>query len=213
MNLPGKPYDNERELLKKAQKGDQQAREMLLMSMMPYAIKMAKKYNGKGMDFEDYRQWAMIGVLEAIDRFDLKLKTRLITFVTWRVRHRLTVAQLKGELIRIPKNNRNPHEPKIMVNIDGYDVPVKEQEPINYDSFKWLEILSARERKVLEYRFFNNMTLEQAGVMIHVSKERIRQIIKESLERIRNAKIKKPRKNHVLSASEEVSKCFENRGN
>ncbi|SAL10576.1 sigma-70 family RNA polymerase sigma factor [Caballeronia telluris] len=69
---------------------DTQAREALFQLYMPYARTLAAQlYAGRhrnDVDFNDFRQLALVGLLEAIDRFDPQRSVSFETFCTRRIR-------------------------------------------------------------------------------------------------------------------------------
>lgn len=98
----------EAKLCRRMRKGDAEAREQLFFSVAPWAIclvrNMAKKLHTKaGIHtlFEDLVQQAMLGVLEAVERFDPK-KGRLMTITYWYVGKQCKRYLLEDRMIRIP---------------------------------------------------------------------------------------------------------------
>ena len=69
-----------RELIKQAQSGDLAAKEKVLLSALPMARGLAKKYAGNGVPFEDLYQEACYGLLVAMNHYDT---SRLATFNTY----------------------------------------------------------------------------------------------------------------------------------
>ena len=68
----------ERELLERwLIHGDQLARETLSLMFLPVARRIARRYENTGEAVEDLVQVASIGLLKAIDRFDLRRTTSL----------------------------------------------------------------------------------------------------------------------------------------
>ena len=50
--------------------GDRRAREELIRRFMPLARRLAARYRAPDQTFEDLAQVAMVGLIEAVDRFD-----------------------------------------------------------------------------------------------------------------------------------------------
>ena len=55
----------------KALKGDRKARELILTSNMRFVIKVAAAYRNRGLDFEDLISEGYIGLMKALDHFDV----------------------------------------------------------------------------------------------------------------------------------------------
>ncbi len=71
----------ERALLERVHRqGDLQAREQLVERMMPFVRRIARSYADRGEQLEDLVQVGAIGLVNAIDRFDLERGLRLSTF-------------------------------------------------------------------------------------------------------------------------------------
>lgn len=80
--------DEQRELFRRYQeKGDRRAFDALVMSQYGLAYSMAYKFSAKlQIPVEDLVQEAMIGVMEAVKRFDVSRNVKLTTYVVWWVR-------------------------------------------------------------------------------------------------------------------------------
>src|SRR3712207_9475406 len=73
--------DRAHELLRRwHEQGDRAARAELTELMLPLARSLARRYAGKGEPLDDLEQVACVGLLKAIDRFDLSRDVRFRTF-------------------------------------------------------------------------------------------------------------------------------------
>ena len=73
--------DGTRTLLRRwHEDGDRAARTELAERMLPLARSLARRYAGKGEPLDDLEQVASVGLLKAIDRFDLDRDVRFATF-------------------------------------------------------------------------------------------------------------------------------------
>jgi RNA polymerase sigma-B factor len=97
--------DSDRDLLKRYhQGGDTSAREELVQRHLPLVRSLARRYAGRGEALEDIEQVGAIGLLKAIDRYDLEREVSLTTYATPNVvgeikRH----FRDKGWAIRVPR--------------------------------------------------------------------------------------------------------------
>ena len=95
----------DRELLRRFHKeGDVRAREHLVTRHLPLVRSLARRYAGRGEPLEDIEQVGAIGLLKAIDRFELEREVSLATYATPNVvgeikRH----FRDKGWAIRVPR--------------------------------------------------------------------------------------------------------------
>jgi RNA polymerase sigma-B factor len=97
--------DSDRELLRRYHEtGDTGAREQLVQRHLPLVRSLARRYAGRGESLEDIEQVGAIGLLKAIDRYDLEREVSLTTYATPNVvgeikRH----FRDKGWAIRVPR--------------------------------------------------------------------------------------------------------------
>lgn len=79
------------------------ARNRLFNSNTKLVIKIAKRYQGQGLDFLDLIQEGNIGLLKAIDKFDPERGYKFSTYAPWWIRQSITKALAeKGGVIREP---------------------------------------------------------------------------------------------------------------
>ena len=67
-------------LIGKSQSGDKEAREVLIEKNLGLVHHIVKRFLGRGYDPEDLFQIGVIGLMKAIDKFDLKLEVRFSTY-------------------------------------------------------------------------------------------------------------------------------------
>lgn len=97
--------EEEKELAKKAAKGDEEARERLIKSNLRLVISVAKRYIGrsKGLTFLDLIQEGNTGLIKAVDKFDWKRGLKFSTFATWWIRQAISRALSdQARTIRLP---------------------------------------------------------------------------------------------------------------
>jgi len=73
----------ERELLRRYHRfGDSRARDQLAEEMLPLARALAGRYTGRGEPLDDLVQVACVGIMKAIDGFDLSRDVRFSSYAT-----------------------------------------------------------------------------------------------------------------------------------
>jgi RNA polymerase primary sigma factor len=91
-----------------AAQGNKTARERLVNANLRFVISVAKKYQGKGLPLEDLISEGNIGLLTAMDHFDVEKGYRFITYAVWWIRQSIIRAiHEKGRMIRLPSNKAN----------------------------------------------------------------------------------------------------------
>ena len=63
------------------EQGDTAARDRLVEDFMPLIHSLARRYAGRGEQLEDLQQVASLGLVKAIDRFDLDRDVELVTYI------------------------------------------------------------------------------------------------------------------------------------
>ncbi|MBA3468246.1 MAG: sigma-70 family RNA polymerase sigma factor [Herpetosiphonaceae bacterium] len=81
----------------------QDASTRLVRANLRLVVSIAKRYRGFGMPFQDLIQEGNIGLMNAIDRFDVAKGVRFSTYATWWIRQAITRSLANhGRLIRLP---------------------------------------------------------------------------------------------------------------
>ena len=83
MTSPGSVSETDRRALLRAyrEKGDLAARDRLIESFIPVVRSIAYRYAGRGEQLDDLEQVASVGLIKAIERFDLDRDVELMTYV------------------------------------------------------------------------------------------------------------------------------------
>ena len=183
-----------------SKQGDLKARECLIQSCIPWALKLASRYCELSPNtYQDLVQEAMSGLIEAVDKFDPERNTRLTTFafhyirrdcIRWLKDHRI----IKVPYYELDKNLRGDlPSKKPLCSLDAVDsnnevfsyeehelVEHRDEMELVYDC---MEALDERTRWVIIERFKNqNRTLVDIGRELGITRERVRQIEKKGLD-------------------------------
>ena len=68
------------DLVQRAQRGDETAKNEVVAQNMPLVRSIAKHFNDRGVDFEDLVQIGVIGMYRAVQSFDFSFKTAFSTY-------------------------------------------------------------------------------------------------------------------------------------
>ncbi len=86
------------------EQGERAAREELAELMLPLARSLARRYAGKGEPLDDLEQVACLGLLKAIDRFDVTRDVRFATFAVPTIAGELKRHfRDRGWMLRVPR--------------------------------------------------------------------------------------------------------------
>ncbi|GFZ27048.1 RNA polymerase sigma factor RpoD [Lactobacillus corticis] len=95
--------DQEIELAKRIEAGDEEAKQELAEANLRLVVSIAKRYVGRGMSFLDLIQEGNMGLMKAVDKFDYRLGFKFSTYATWWIRQAITRAIAdQARTIRIP---------------------------------------------------------------------------------------------------------------
>ena len=147
LNAPLLSEDEEKALLVKIKQGDMEAREKFIESNLRLVVSVAKKFLGRGVPFLDLVQEGNLGLMKAIDKFDLSYDVRFSTYAVYRIKMFVSKAIAdQSRNIRVPIS-RQDELYSYMTNIDN-----------------------------LEKKFGMNLSIDEISMMLGKSVDKIREL-------------------------------------
>jgi RNA polymerase primary sigma factor len=95
--------EEERELAIRAKNGDVEAMNRLIQANLKFVVKIAARYQNRGLSLSELISEGNIGLIKAIEKFDPDKDVKLISYAIWWIKQRITLAvSEKSSLIRVP---------------------------------------------------------------------------------------------------------------
>jgi len=194
----------------------QEARQQLILSVLPWAFWLSKKFWNRGLPTEDIVGYAMQGATEAVDSFKPKIG-RLITFATWHIRKCIRrgiendtyVVRMPQHVFYNKKDTSSACREKadtVRKGVQSIDVlDHREEGALQYndstaveaDKADWVRTrrqqldramgsLNDRQRQVIRLRY-QGMTLEAVGDVVGVCRESVRQVQVAAIKKLRTS--------------------------
>ena len=143
--------EEERKLLDDIAHGDKKSRKKFIESNLRLVTSLAYKYIGRGLDYLDLIQEGNIGLMKAVEKFDINRGFKFSTYATLWIRQSIIRAiQNKSRNIRLPVST--------LQKINIYDKTVDKLEskygrkPTDEEIAKELKISIAQEHKIQDLK-------------------------------------------------------------
>jgi RNA polymerase primary sigma factor len=184
---------------------DMSARDKIIKSNLKFVASVAKPYIGMGLSYSDLIAEGNMGLIKALDKFDYEKGYKTISYSVWWIKQNILEALKKRNIINgdeiTPSETFDEED-----NIDEDDNVTTEKyvDTFNFDTLKrsdetsivkdLMESLTDREKRVVTDYFGldskEEMTLEEIGKEMGLTKERIRQIKESALKKLRTEALK-----------------------
>lgn len=106
--IPLLSRDEEIELAIKAAAGDKKAKDKIVNANLRFVVQVAKKYQNRGIDLVDLISEGNVGLMNAIEKFNVNRGYHFISYAVWWIRQAILKAVCeKSRAIRLPSNKVN----------------------------------------------------------------------------------------------------------
>lgn len=180
------------------------ARNKLIKSNLKYACKLASSFRGQGLSFSELISEANIGLIDSIDKFDIKQDVKLISYSKWWIIQRMQAAierKNKTSETDLPEDER-PMDDYICEDVFMKQENIKPHQEFETEDEKdknakenkelikvLLSSLNEREKDMVDsyYGLTNGkpLTLSEIGEKYTLTKERVRKIIEYAFKKMR----------------------------
>lgn len=199
--------DEEHELLREYRyHNNLNARNRLITSNLRYACKLANAYRNRGVSYSELISEANDGLLESIEKFDIRQDVKLISYSKWWIIQKMQNAINRTNRMpesEIPTDHETQYdeeqdEPAVKRGVDTYSDEFIVSGEDNFEEEKnvkkfiedVMSILSDREADIINMYYgmgeYHENTLEDIGKKYNLTKERVRQIMESAFKKIRS---------------------------
>lgn len=191
----------EQQYLLAYKQGDLQARDILIERNMRLVAHIVKKYNSAERDSEDLISIGTIGLIKAIDTFQIEKGIRLATYASCCIENELLMLfrseKKMGKDVYLSEpigSDKEGNEICLLDIIESEPVDVAEQMDMQENIRKlWIfmkEVLSEREQEILILRYglfgHKEMTQREIAARMHISRSYVSRIEKKLLKKLRD---------------------------
>ena len=180
--------EEEIELSKKIHEGDCKALERLVRANLRFVVTVANQYKDQELSMPDLINEGNVGLIRAAEKFDEKRGFRFITYAVWWIRERILHALAEEQRNNSRQLSGELPSPDTLIATSGLS-----SETVSAETNQALCLLSERERLIIERSFGINgqpdMTLEEIGNSLDLSRERVRQIREKAIRKLRATEI------------------------
>lgn len=192
--------NEEKHYLLKLKDGDREARQTLIERNLRLVAYIAKKYQSAEEDIEELISIGTIGLIKAVDTFDVGKASRMSTYAARCVENEILMyMRVKKKLQRETSyyepigTDKEGNEIRLLDICESKDPPALEQIGLKDDTLRLYEllgqVLSDREREVIIMRYGlyqrRECTQREIAGKLGISRSYISRIEKNALERLR----------------------------
>ena len=176
--------EEEIELSKKIHAGDRAALEKLVRANLRFVVTVANQYKDQGLSLPDLINEGNVGLIRAAEKFDETRGFKFISYAVWWIRERIIHALAEEQKHNSRQLSGELPSPDNLIAPSGLS-----DETASAETNRALNMLGERERLIIERTFGINgqpeMTLDEMGERMGLSRQRVRQIREKSIRKLR----------------------------
>lgn len=192
--------------MEKCRKGDTEARNILIERNLRLVAHIAKKYGSAERDMEDLISIGTIGLIKAVDSFDIDKEIRLATYASRCIDNELLMfmrsSKKQSKEVYLYEPIGKDKEGNLLSLLDileaeeldiveGLDLEEKVKELYYYVN----QVLSGREKQIIRFRYGlgggEEVTQREIAKVFGISRSYVSRIEKKALEKLRECFEKK----------------------
>ena len=206
--LPLLSAQEKTELLKMIKEGDKQARDKYIKGNLRLVLSVVQRFSGSNENMDDLFQIGCIGLIKAIDNFDIKDTAYKAIYA----RERLSKTNLREPTLNEIAGEIGASREDVIMALDAIQSPVSLYEPVYTDGGDTLYVmdqisdkkhleenwvkdmalndavnrLPERERMIIELRFFQGKTQMEVAGEIGMSQAQVSRLEKNALNSMKH---------------------------
>jgi len=180
--------DEENILARRSQTGDEASRNHLVVSNLRFVLKVVFQYWSPGLPLMDMISEGCQGLIKAAKTFDPDKGFRFLTYTSNSIAQGVIKAIKDHQKYGYDSLNENVYEDESEVTREELlesEYPQSNETAFLNQVRDMLNRLSDRERMIITLRFWDDLTLEEVGSRVHVTKETVRKIETRALKKLR----------------------------
>lgn len=191
--------EEELEMLKRLKEKDFEARQVLVERNLRLVVYIAKKFENTGIGIEDLISIGTIGLMKAINTFNVDKKIKLATYASRCIENEILMYlrrnnKIKGEIsIDEPLNKDSDGNELLLSDILGTEPDITSRRLEDEIDKKLLRIsienLNKREKQIMELRFGfegkKELTQKEVATMLGISQSYISRLEKKIIEKMK----------------------------
>lgn len=149
-----------------------------------FVVTVANQYKDQGLSLPDLINEGNVGLIRAAEKFDETRGFKFISYAVWWIRERILQALAEEQKHNSRQLSGELPSPDNLIAPSGLS-----DETASAETNRALNMLGERERLIIERTFGINgqpeMTLEEMGERMGLSRQRVRQIREKSIRKLR----------------------------
>lgn len=175
---------SERELIARAQLGDAQAMEALVLPHRPLLLSLAHRFFCPAGWMDELVQAGYLGLMYAVNRFDFAKDVKLISYATpWILGEMRRTLRRMGAFNIVSLEEERGEDGAALIDVLSLDEDVDVEQ---VDLRLALQNLNDEEQKVISLRYFRDITQKETACLLGKSQAHISRIERRALDRLRH---------------------------